>query len=351
MASRLLTVTLQQKYYQSSIPIRTITYSDSQITLTDEEYENIISELPSFWNTENDRLRRFIVFSDKTYFCEREKKYFNYSTRESEDKIYRFDYATQEEAESLYKYFIEKYAKIKISRSENLYDSIMDQIKDLSFMKYSLLDARDELLNKSDFVMMPDYPISEEKREQWATYRQELRDLTKQDAWIRNDLMSIKMPISPLPLSQIEVMRTLIDSMQSIPSNLSQEIIDSLSDKPVEELLENITEITVKFEILKTISKMKIPILAINDSEITTNQEFYENSIKNAILENLDEASLPENWWEAATENIDQKIKEVNETLQRYKVDFTINDILDAIVEQNKLSDQDIEVNEILEDL
>lgn len=38
---------------------------------------------------------------------------------------------------------------------------------------------RDELLNLSDYTQIPDYPISDDKREEWKTYRQALRDMTE----------------------------------------------------------------------------------------------------------------------------------------------------------------------------
>jgi hypothetical protein len=40
-----------------------------------------------------------------------------------------------------------------------------------------LRNIRDEKLKRSDIYMTPDYPITEEKREEWRTYRQQLRDL------------------------------------------------------------------------------------------------------------------------------------------------------------------------------
>ena len=36
---------------------------------------------------------------------------------------------------------------------------------------------RNELLLKSDWTMLIDIPITREKREEWAVYRQQLRDL------------------------------------------------------------------------------------------------------------------------------------------------------------------------------
>lgn len=39
---------------------------------------------------------------------------------------------------------------------------------------------RDNLLDRSDRYMIPDFPISEEVREQWRAYRQALRDIPNQ---------------------------------------------------------------------------------------------------------------------------------------------------------------------------
>lgn len=40
---------------------------------------------------------------------------------------------------------------------------------------------RDELLDQTDYLMMPDYPINEEYKEKIKVYRQQLRDITKQE--------------------------------------------------------------------------------------------------------------------------------------------------------------------------
>jgi hypothetical protein len=351
MASRLLTVNLETKYYPASVPTRTITCSNSTIKLTDEEYDEVFKELPSFWNTENDKLVRFIIFDDKSYFCEREKLVFNYTTREQDLKIYRFDAATEVEAKALHAFFVEKYTKIQLARIENLYDAIMSNIKDMSFVKYSLLGARDELLKQSDFIMLPDYPISEEDRERWRVYRQELRDLTDQVAWQQNDLLNIEMPVSPEPLDQIGILKGSIKDLSSIPDNLTDEIIDTLVDKPVEEIIKNITQTTVKFELLKSLSKMNLPMFNIGYSDLLIQEDTYNTFIDNVQKDLSEESPLPANWWELATSNIEEKIAQVNAKLQSYNIGFTVNDILNAVIEQNKLTEEELEVENIIEDL
>jgi hypothetical protein len=43
--------------------------------------------------------------------------------------------------------------------------------------------TRDKLLSDSDWTQMNDSPLTNEAKTAWATYRQELRDLTDLDAW------------------------------------------------------------------------------------------------------------------------------------------------------------------------
>ena len=43
--------------------------------------------------------------------------------------------------------------------------------------------TRDKLLADTDWTQMNDSPLTNEQKTAWATYRQELRDLTDLDAW------------------------------------------------------------------------------------------------------------------------------------------------------------------------
>lgn len=45
---------------------------------------------------------------------------------------------------------------------------------------------RDALIAKTDFLMMPDYPLSDDEREMLKTYRQVLRDIPTQDGFPTN---------------------------------------------------------------------------------------------------------------------------------------------------------------------
>lgn len=41
----------------------------------------------------------------------------------------------------------------------------------------SLRNFRNQLLKDSDWIVLPDSPLSEEKKQEWVVYRQYLRDL------------------------------------------------------------------------------------------------------------------------------------------------------------------------------
>jgi hypothetical protein len=42
-------------------------------------------------------------------------------------------------------------------------------------------EQRDNLLTITDKYMLPDFPITDGKKEEWKIYRQELRDITKKE--------------------------------------------------------------------------------------------------------------------------------------------------------------------------
>tara|TARA_R100000278_G_C5420292_1_gene146315 strand:+ start:510 stop:728 length:219 start_codon:yes stop_codon:yes gene_type:complete len=42
-----------------------------------------------------------------------------------------------------------------------------------------LRNVRNKLLRDSDWAVMPDSPLSDSKKDEWKTYRQALRDMTK----------------------------------------------------------------------------------------------------------------------------------------------------------------------------
>ena len=52
--------------------------------------------------------------------------------------------------------------------------------------KNEVIQIRNNLLNDSDYLMMVDYPISDEKKQEIKAYRQALRDIPQQDGFPEN---------------------------------------------------------------------------------------------------------------------------------------------------------------------
>ena len=64
---------------------------------------------------------------------------------------------------------------VPVLRSENEKQSLISQ-RDVYTLE-SLRSDRDDLLAASDWTQSPDSPLSDNKKAEWATYRQQLRDL------------------------------------------------------------------------------------------------------------------------------------------------------------------------------
>ena len=64
---------------------------------------------------------------------------------------------------------------VPVLRSENEKQSLISE-RDVYTVE-SLRSERDKLLAASDWTQLPDSPLSDSKKAEWVTYRQQLRDL------------------------------------------------------------------------------------------------------------------------------------------------------------------------------
>lgn len=67
------------------------------------------------------------------------------------------------------------------------------RLKEVEILSKPIRSERAQLLKDSDLYMILDYPISQEKRSEWALYRQALRDITLQP----NFPYEVTWPIKP----------------------------------------------------------------------------------------------------------------------------------------------------------
>jgi hypothetical protein len=357
---RILTLRLQRKQYSTEIVERYISYNGSRLDLTEDEYNNLLSRIPEFWNTDKDRLLYFVVFVDKTFLCQRQKDVFNYAIRESEEKLYDFDSVTPEQLNQFIALLSDVYISLKLARTENFYDEIISRVSDVSYMKYQLLELRAKLLKESDYLFISDYPLSDEEKSVWQKYRQDLRDITSQQAFIDSDFMKIKLPISPRPKDQItEIFATVgstIEAAKDIPEEIIESIKNNLDGLGIEKIIENYTEITIKIELLRSIARFKLPD-GITVDEIDTIQSLIPTDDITSIIPPEQLTSLTEATknnltnWEDYLQDVDKKIEFINNKLSSYNLDYSLTDILETVAGEMKEKAAKMEQNKLAQEL
>lgn len=63
---------------------------------------------------------------------------------------------------------------------------------DPDYKKIQTILQRNKMLDASDWTQMPDADLTPEIKQAWATYRQELRDITKKEGF-----PDVELPVSP----------------------------------------------------------------------------------------------------------------------------------------------------------
>lgn len=332
-SAHVISVTLFPEVWQSPQPRRLI-YHGQMVVLNESQYQELYAKLPEFWNSDQDKLLTFRYnVNDSGYFCERVKRVYNYSTKEWNDTPYVFDAGQRDEVKELVDIISAFYQDVKLSEIENINDKILENIKDVSYLKMVLMSSREKLLSSSDYVMMPDYPISEELRGEWANYRQQLRDITKQEAWQNNDYANIQMPVSPLPMKQLP---DLVAEMENVvPSHFRGFTDDTLLTENVENIISTMAQYMIKSQIVDGISKIALPLLdlKVGTFDIAKSSENVETFMSN---------------FETFKAKIDDQLQQIGSTL-------TVEKIVDNMVQKAVALDPappvDQEVLDIIEEL
>ena len=89
----------------------------------------------------------------------------------------------------------EKYVCPYVQMWEEIYHNVTtaEQYSDTPEEKASVIrQQRDDLLSETDYLMMPDYPMSELARENLKVYRQALRDVPEQPGFPNSVVWPIK---------------------------------------------------------------------------------------------------------------------------------------------------------------
>ena len=164
VGDRVITLRLQRESNYGDLVERYINYNGSRLDFSESEFNDFLSKMPSLWNSDKDKLTYFVLFEDKSYLAQRYKEVYNFGTRETEEKLYNFDEANETELNAFVAFIANYYTALKLQRTENFYESIVEKVADVSYMKYQLLEMREKQLKETDYIVLPDYPISDEEK-------------------------------------------------------------------------------------------------------------------------------------------------------------------------------------------
>lgn len=82
----------------------------------------------------------------------------------------------------------------RLAKEEN------DKLNNVTYCAEQVRAVRDSLLARTDYLLMQDYPLSAEDKKNMETYRQALRDITKDPSfpWIGTPVENIPWPKNPI---------------------------------------------------------------------------------------------------------------------------------------------------------
>jgi len=328
-STNIISVVLYPEVWQSPQPRRMV-YHGQLIVLTNEEYTDLISKFPEFWHTETDKLLNFRYSHDEGYFCERIKTVYNYATKEWSDTAYVFDAAKKEQVDELLNILGAFYQNYKLAQIKNINDEILNNIKDLSYLKMVILNSREKLLNGSDYMFNLDYKFKDEDvRQGWVDYRQKLRDITEQEAWKKNDYANIEMPVCPVPMKQLP---DLVEEMDKIvPSHFRGFMDDDSLTENIENIISTMSQYMIKNQIIDGISKMSLPLL---DLKVGTFDIVKSTENVDTFMSNFKEFK----------DKIDSQLQEIGSTL-------TVEQIVKDMTAKTIMQEVNEEVFEIINEL
>lgn len=360
--NRLLSLRLQRKNYPAQEVERYLTYRGNKIDIDDSMYDEIISLIPQLWNTDKDKLIQFVWFSDGTFLCVRSKNVYNFSIKESEEKIYYFDAVTTEQLDNFIKLLVDYFNKVNLSKIENFYLEVYNSLSDVSYFKERILVMRNKALSETDYMFNSDYVFKNSEDEMsWKNYRQDWRDITEQQFWIDSNFIDIKLPVAPKPINTyslvVESLQTSLGSVE-ITDNLIKEL--DIDYTGYADLVNRYGSVMIKLEVLKALNKLRIPLgLISSDIALESNrleeidQEFTRSSFNPvdiftkymAARDIEDEGSglTMKSILDEQVKNCDLKLQLINEKLSEYNINISIGDIIEKYVEDMALKAKMIE--------
>lgn len=116
------------------------------------------------------------------------------------DKHIEFESSYRELTDSDFNTFVMPYIMLFKEAEEDIRKQEVAQQNDPTFCAKQIREKRDYLISQTDFMLMQDYPLSNEDKKNMEVYRQALRDITKDSSfpWTGTPVENIPWPKNPL---------------------------------------------------------------------------------------------------------------------------------------------------------
>lgn len=116
------------------------------------------------------------------------------------DKHIEFESSYRELTDSDFNTFVMPYIMLFKEAEEDIRKQEVAQQNDPIFCAQQIREKRDYLISQTDFMLMQDYPLSDEDKKNMEVYRQALRDITKDPSfpWTGTPVDNIPWPKNPL---------------------------------------------------------------------------------------------------------------------------------------------------------
>ena len=276
---------LQLNAIQKQINYRGITRDISDTYWKDE----IGPRLYPNWDSDKDRLVQLNYYDNGSFHAKRRKFVKNFSTNEYEWRDYEMETYEVEEAKEIFSLLKEAFYLIESVEKENFQKELAEahyQANTVSWFGIRLV--RQFLLDDSDWVFMPDSPISEENLELWKTYRIALRNIPQVDEFV--EASDVLFPISPEDYNIFYKPENPDEEYLGTPSQylkLSGYFISHYKERVIQYLI--IKQSFMSPLNYKSYSARMENLTANNSAEIPIDTESYVDSILVSVQQEIDQ--------------------------------------------------------------
>jgi hypothetical protein len=176
---------------------RQVNYRGMTRELSDSYWNDHIGpRLYPSWDSDKDKLVLFTYYDTGAFHVQRRKFVKNFATGEYLWKDYEMEVYDATEAQEIYESLKEAFYLIESVEKENFQQELTKAyLEGKKVSWYGIRLARNFLLDDTDWVFGGDSPISDEEKELWKTYRQALRDIPQNSAYV--EAHDVMFPISP----------------------------------------------------------------------------------------------------------------------------------------------------------